>query len=50
MAKSPPPSIKNPTLEYFAYRGPNRVARKPVPAEVKEQPDLVALVRLTPEA
>jgi len=26
MAKSPPPSIKNPTLEYFAYRGPNRVA------------------------
>ena len=26
MAKPPPPSIKNPTLEYFAYRGPHRVA------------------------
>jgi len=26
MAKPPPPSIKNPTLEYFAYKGPNRVA------------------------
>ena len=26
MAKRPPPSIKNPTLEYFAYRGPHRVA------------------------
>ncbi len=26
MAKSPPPSIDRPTLEYFAYRGPNRVA------------------------
>lgn len=26
MAKPPPPSIKNPTLEYFSYRGPNRVA------------------------
>jgi len=26
MAKRPPPSIKRPTLEYFAYRGPNRVA------------------------
>ena len=26
MAKRPPPSITRPTLEYFAYRGPNRVA------------------------
>lgn len=26
MAKRQPPSIKRPTLEYFAYRGPNRVA------------------------
>jgi len=26
MARATPPSIKQPTLEYFAYRGPNRVA------------------------
>ena len=26
MAKRQPPSIKSPTLEYFAYRGPHRVA------------------------
>lgn len=26
MAKPPPPSITRPTLEYFAYRGPHRVA------------------------
>ncbi len=26
MAKRPPPSITRPTLEYFAYRGPHRVA------------------------
>ena len=26
MAKKPAPSIKRPTLEYFAYRGPHRVA------------------------
>jgi len=26
MAKRPPPSIKNPTFEYFSYKGPHRVA------------------------
>ena len=26
MAKTPPPSINRPTLEYFSYRGPHRVA------------------------